>query len=230
MLHQFLHRMTFVIIFGRARHASSGSGRSTGVGSFFGRIVGYHSDQTGPSAYAQAFMTAGPLSADTTEEVSTKMSDHGSVARQGSRVTVPSPGCLAAIMLPIFAVLIVASVLMVMQYRQERANERNEAEALHRTAALARSHARDVVAAPDGFPGREAVRGIAERHDGRLIAYARSEGSLSTTVRFLGEYEDTSMFGVSRSRAYRCYSVVLRKRTEDVPQVRTTPLEKCDVI
>ncbi|MCX4571409.1 hypothetical protein OOK48_34355 [Streptomyces viridodiastaticus] len=133
-------------------------------------------------------------------------------------------------MVPIVAVLIAASVLMVMFHRQERANERNKAEALDRTAALARSYAREVTAAPNGFPGQEAVRGVAERHDGRLLSYARSEDSLTTTVRFFGEYEDTSMFGVSHSRAYQCYSIVLRKGAEGVPQVRTSPLERCDVI
>ncbi|MGW3711587.1 hypothetical protein ACWDN6_15755 [Streptomyces albogriseolus] len=133
-------------------------------------------------------------------------------------------------MVPIVAVLIAASVLMVMHYRQERANERNKAEALDRTAALARSYAREVTAAPNGFPGQEAVRDIAERHDGMLLSYARSEDSLTTTVRFFGEYEDTSMFGVSHSRAYQCYSVVLRKGTEGVPQARTSPLERCDVM
>ncbi|MGX1298636.1 hypothetical protein RKD35_000124 [Streptomyces albogriseolus] len=157
------------------------------------------------------------------------MSHNGTVARQ-SRVTVPSPGCLAAIMVPIVAVLIAASVLMVMHYRQERANERNKAEALDRTAALARSYARDVAAAPNGFPGQEVVRDIAERHDGMLLSYARSEDSLTTTVRFFGEYEDTSMFGLSHSRAYHCYSIVLRKGAEGVPQARTSPLEKCGVI
>ncbi|MEV5355843.1 hypothetical protein [Streptomyces sp. NPDC052693] len=89
---------------------------------------------------------------------------------------------------------------------------------------------RDVAAAPNGFPGHETVRGIAERHEGRLLSYARSDDSLTTTVRFFGEYEDTSMFGVSHSRAYRCYSVVLRKAAAGVPQARTTPLEKCDVV
>ncbi len=157
------------------------------------------------------------------------MSGNGTVARQ-SRVTVPAPGCLAALMVPVVAVLIAASVLMVMGYRQERANERNMAEALDRTAALARSYARDVTAAPNGFPGQEAVRDIAERHDGRLLSYARSEDSLTTVVRFYGEYEDTSMFGLSHSRAYRCYSIVLRKEAEGVPQARTTPLEECDAI
>ncbi|GAA2768824.1 hypothetical protein GCM10010103_78680 [Streptomyces paradoxus] len=157
------------------------------------------------------------------------MSDHGTVARQ-HRVTVPAPGCLIALFAPIIAVLIAALVLMVMHHRQQRANERNEAEALNRTAAAARSYARDVAAAPDGFPGRKAVRAIAERHDGTLISYARSKGSLATTVRFFGEYEDTSMFGVSNSRAYRCYSIVVRRGAEGVPQVKTTPLEKCDVI
>ncbi|MFI0507488.1 hypothetical protein ACH3WN_32320 [Streptomyces albogriseolus] len=157
------------------------------------------------------------------------MSNNGTVARQ-SRVTVPSPGCLAAIMVPILAVLIATSVLMVMGYRQERANERNKAEALDRTAALARSYARDMVTAPNGFPGQEAVRRIAERHDGRLLSYARSEDSLTTTVRFFGEYEDTSMFGVSHSRAYHCYSIVLLKGAGGVPEARTSPLEKCDVI
>ncbi|MEU0757406.1 hypothetical protein [Streptomyces albogriseolus] len=133
-------------------------------------------------------------------------------------------------MVPIVAVLIAASVLMVMFHRQERANERNKAEALDRTAALARSYAREVTAAPNGFPGQEAVRDIAERHDGRLLSYARSEDSLTTTVRFFGEYEDTSMFGVSHSRAYQCYSIVLRKGAEGVPQARTSPLERCDVM
>lgn len=79
-------------------------------------------------------------------------------------------------------------------------------------------------------PAQEAARGIAERHDGRLLSYARSDYSLTTTVRFFGEYEDTSMFGVSRSRAYQCYSIVLRKEAEGVPQARTTPLEECDAI
>ncbi|MFE0316721.1 hypothetical protein [Streptomyces albogriseolus] len=133
-------------------------------------------------------------------------------------------------MVPIVAVLIAASVLMVMFHRQERANERNEAEALDRTAALARSYARDVAASPNGFPSQEAVRGVAERHDGRLLSYARSEDSLTTTVRFFGEYEDTSMFGVSHSRAYQCYSIVLRKGAEGVPQAGTSPLERCDVM
>ncbi|MFC9829994.1 hypothetical protein ACFVI5_21755 [Streptomyces albogriseolus] len=133
-------------------------------------------------------------------------------------------------MVPLVAVLIAASVLMVMFHRQERANERNRAEALDRTAALARSYAREVTAAPNGFPGQEAVRDIAERHDGMLLSYARSEDSLTTTVRFFGEYEDTSMFGVSHSRAYRCYSIVLRKGAEGVPQARTSPLERCDVM
>ncbi|MDG9721088.1 hypothetical protein [Streptomyces sp. DH24] len=133
-------------------------------------------------------------------------------------------------MVPIVTVLTAAAVLMIMHYRQERTNERNKAEALDQTAALARSYARDVAAAPNGFPSREAVRGIAERHNGRLFSYARSEGSLTTTVQFFGEYEDTSMFGVSHSRAYRCYSIALQKRAEGIPQARTTPLKKCDTI
>ncbi|WP_431992434.1 hypothetical protein [Streptomyces albogriseolus] len=133
-------------------------------------------------------------------------------------------------MVPLVAVLIAASVLMVMHYRQERASERNKAEALDRTAALARSYARDVAAAPNGFPGQEVVRDIAERHDGMLLSYARSDDSLTTTVRFFGEYEDTSMFGLSHSRAYHCYSIVLRKGAEGVPQARTSPLEECDAM
>ncbi|RMI90692.1 hypothetical protein BIU87_24220 [Streptomyces sp. ZS0098] len=157
------------------------------------------------------------------------MSGNGTVARQ-SRVTVPSPGCLAALMVPLVAVLIAASVLMVMHYRQERANERNRAGALDRTAALARSYARDVTAAPNGLPGQEAVRDIAERHDGRLLSYRRSQDSLTTVVRFFGEYEDTSMFGLSHSRAYHCYSIVLRKGAEGIPRARTSPLEGCDAI
>ncbi len=157
------------------------------------------------------------------------MSGNGTVARQ-CRVTVPSPGCLAALMVPLVAVLIAASVLMVMLYRQERANERNRAGALDRTAALARSYARDVTAAPNGLPGQEAVRDIAERHDGRLLSYRRSQDSLTTVVRFFGEYEDTSMFGLSHSRAYHCYSIVLRKGAEGIPRARTSPLEGCDAI
>ncbi|MEV5357026.1 hypothetical protein [Streptomyces sp. NPDC052693] len=38
------------------------------------------------------------------------------------------------------------------------------------------------------------------------------------------------VFGVSHSQAYRCYSVVLQKGAAGVPQARTTPLGKCDVI
>ncbi|MFE9687718.1 hypothetical protein [Streptomyces sp. NPDC006285] len=154
------------------------------------------------------------------------MSDHGTAARQ-HRVTVPSPGCLIALLAPVAAVLIIALVLMVTHYRQERANDRNEAEALQKTAALARSYARDVLAVPHHPPGREAVRGIAERHDGRLTSYARSEGSLATTVRFFGEYKDTSMFGTAHSRAYRCYSIVFHRDAKDEPQEKTTRLEKC---
>jgi hypothetical protein len=155
------------------------------------------------------------------------MSDHGTVARQ-RRVTVPAPGCLAALLAPIVAVLIAALALMVMLHRQERANERNEAEALNRTAVLARSYARDVMAVSPYPAGQEAVRSIAERHDGRLTSYARSEGRLATTVRFFGEYEDTTMFGTSYSRAYRCYFVVFRKDAAGALQEQTTRLEKCD--
>ncbi|MFI8194706.1 hypothetical protein ACIF8T_39420 [Streptomyces sp. NPDC085946] len=124
--------------------------------------------------------------------------------------------------------LIAALVLMVMLHRQERANGRNEAGALNRTAALARSYARDVMAVSPYPAGQKAVRSIAERHDGRLTSYARSKGRLATTVRFFGEYEDTTMFGTSYSRAYRCYSVVFRKDAAGAPQEKTTRLEKCD--
>ncbi|MFD5160464.1 hypothetical protein ACFWMJ_20715 [Streptomyces hawaiiensis] len=155
------------------------------------------------------------------------MYDPGTVARR-HRVTVPAPGCLVALFAPIVAVLIAALVLMVMHHRQERANERNESEALNRTVALARSYARDVMAFSPYPPGHEAVRGIAERHDGRLTSYARSEGQLATTVRFFGEYKDTTMFGTSYSRAYRCYSIVFREGAAGDPQEKTTRLDKCD--
>lgn len=154
------------------------------------------------------------------------MSDYGTVVRQ-HRATVPAPGCLIALLAPIVAVLIAALVLIAMHYRQQRANEQNEAEALNRTAALARSYARDVMAVSPYPAGQEAVRGIAERHDGRLTSYERSEGRLATTVRFFGEYEDTTMFGTSYSRAYRCYSTVFRKDAAGDPQEETTRLEKC---
>ncbi len=38
------------------------------------------------------------------------------------------------------------------------------------------------------------------------------------------------MFGVSRSRAYHCYSIVLRNGAEGAPQAKTSPLEECNVI
>jgi hypothetical protein len=155
------------------------------------------------------------------------MSHHGAVARQ-HRVTALSPGCLVALLAPIVAVLIAALALMVTHYRQERANDRNEAEALHRTAALARSYARNVLAVSQYPPGPEAVRGIAERHDGRLISYERSGDSLATTVRFFGEYKDTSMFGTSYSQAYRCYSIVFHEDAAGDRQEKTIKLEKCD--
>jgi hypothetical protein len=155
------------------------------------------------------------------------MSEHGTVARQ-HRATVLAPGCLVALFAPIVAVLIAALVLMVMLDRQERANERNESEALNKTAALARSYARDVMALSQYPPAQEAVRSIAERHDGRLTSYARSEDRLATTVRFFAEYKDTTMFGTSYSRAYRCYSIEVREDAAGDPQEKTTQLEKCD--
>lgn len=159
------------------------------------------------------------------------MSDHATAARP-DRVTMPSPGCLVAIIASILAMLLTASVLMAMHHRQESANDRNEKAALRRTVTQARSYAHDVLAkAPDDYPGREVVHGIAERHDGRLISYsyARSGGSLTITVRFFAEYEDTSMFGVSYSRAHRCYSFDFRRDAEGGLRERTTLLEKCDV-
>ncbi|KAF2775245.1 hypothetical protein STPH1_7432 [Streptomyces sp. OM5714] len=51
---------------------------------------------------------------------------------------------------------------------------------------------------------------IAEQYDGRLTSFERSEGQLATTIRFFGEYKNTSMFGTSYSMAYRCYSLLLR--------------------
>lgn len=157
------------------------------------------------------------------------MSNNGTVAQQ-SRVTVPSPGCLAAIMVPIVAVLITVSVLMVMHCRQERANERNKAEALERTADLAHSYARDMVVAPNGFPGQEVVRGAPRGTTAGFSLTRGREDSLTTIVRFFEEYEDTNMFGVSHSRAYHCYSIVLRKGADGAPQAKTSPLEECNVI
>ncbi|MEU3792793.1 hypothetical protein AB0F07_23820 [Streptomyces fructofermentans] len=156
------------------------------------------------------------------------MSDRGTVARQ-VRVTVPSPGCLVAVMAPILVALLVASVLMVMSHRQESANVRNEEEALARTVTQARSYGRDVLAqVSDDYPGQEAVRGVAERYDGRLVSYARSGDSLTTTVRFFAEFEDTSMYGVHHSRAHRCYSFTFQRDAEGGPREKTTQLEKCD--
>ncbi|MEU0853135.1 hypothetical protein ABZ387_35150 [Streptomyces flaveolus] len=157
------------------------------------------------------------------------MSDHGTVTRQ-ERVTVPSPGCLVAVMVPIGAVLIVSLVLGIMYHRQENANDRHKAEAVRKTAAAARSYAQDVVAAPHHLPGREAVRGIAQRHDGKLISYVRSGSSLATIVQLFAEYKETSMFGASYSRAYKCYSIVFRKDVKEEWQETTTSLEKCNVI
>ncbi|MBE8477471.1 hypothetical protein [Streptomyces justiciae] len=153
------------------------------------------------------------------------MSNHGTVTRQ-DRVTVPSPGCLLAIMAPLLAVVLAAAVLMVMYNRQESANDRNEKEALQKTATQARLYAHEVLE-NDEYPGEAAVRDIAEQHDGRLTSYTRSSGSLTTTVRFFAEYKDTSMFGVSYSRAHRCYSVKFRKNTGGELRETTTPLEKC---
>lgn len=157
------------------------------------------------------------------------MSDHGMVTRQ-DRVTMPSPGCLIAIMAPILAVLIAAAVLMIMHSRQESANDRNEKEALRKTATQARSYADDVLAkAADGYPDRDAVHEIAERHDGSLISYTRTDSSLATDVRFFAEFKDTSMFGVSYSRAHRCHSIVFRSDAKAGLQETTTALEKCEI-
>ncbi|GGQ49597.1 hypothetical protein ACFFKE_08710 [Streptomyces mutabilis] len=157
------------------------------------------------------------------------MSDHGTVTRK-LRVTVPSPGCLTVLLAPIVAVLIASVVLMGMHHRQQRANERNEADALNRTAALAESYARDALEVSPYPPGREAARRIAEQHDGRLTSYERSGDRLATTVRFFGEYKDTSMFGTSYSRAYRCYSVLFREDAHGEPHAKTSTVKNCDAV
>ncbi|MFI8191973.1 hypothetical protein ACIF8T_24815 [Streptomyces sp. NPDC085946] len=154
------------------------------------------------------------------------MSDHGTVARQ-RRVTVLAPGCLIALMAPIVAVLIAALILMIAAHRQERTNERNEAEAAKRTEVLVRSYARAVMTASPYLDNPEVIHNIAEKHDGTLTSYRRSKSQLTTTVRFFGDYEYATIFGAEHSRAYWCYSVVFRKNAAGDLQQKITPLKKC---
>ncbi|MGZ3103519.1 hypothetical protein [Streptomyces sp. H72] len=156
------------------------------------------------------------------------MAEHGTVARK-DRVTVPSPGCLVVVLAPIVIALIASLVLLVMHHRQESSNSRNEAEAVRTTASLARAYAQAVLAVSQQPPDQDTVRGIAARYDGRLASYTRSDRSLTTTVRFFAEYRDTSMFGTSYSRVFRCYSIAFKKDVAGEPQEKTTSLDQCDV-
>lgn len=154
---------------------------------------------------------------------------YGAPSRQ-ARDGAPSRGCLLALMAPVVAVLLAAAVLMFLGHRQDQTNERNEQEALRRTATLARSYAGDIVnESRDRYPSDARTRDIAQRHDGWLVSSTRSGESLTTVVEFFAAYEEASMFGTSYSRAHQCYSFVLGENAEGIPQVRTTPLEKCDV-
>ncbi|WP_327349997.1 hypothetical protein OG772_31265 [Streptomyces sp. NBC_01321] len=127
-------------------------------------------------------------------------------------------------------VVLIAATLLVLANRQDRANERNEQQALRRVASQARSYAGDMLdEAKDHHPSEVRTRGIAQQHDGTLLSYTPSDDSLTTIVQFFETYEETSMFGSSYSRTYRCYSFLFQADTEGGTQKGMTPLQKCPV-
>ncbi|MFJ9150313.1 hypothetical protein ACIRP7_20010 [Streptomyces sp. NPDC102270] len=124
------------------------------------------------------------------------LSDHG-----GYR-----PGCMLALMAPVILVLLAGGTLMIVSHRQNDAEERHENEALEQIARHAESYEDDVQnEARNGYPSEDRTRAIAQQNHSSLISYGPSARSLTTVVEFFATYEDTSFFGTSPSRAYRCY-------------------------
>ncbi|WP_431954886.1 hypothetical protein [Actinacidiphila sp. bgisy167] len=132
-------------------------------------------------------------------------------------------------MAPIVLVLLAAGTLMIMAHRQTNANERHEKEALDQMARFVESYEDDVQdEARISYPSQAQTRAIAQRYYGTLVSYELSDRSLSTRVKFFATYENTSFFGTSISRAYRCYSIRFQEGVESKPRRTTLPLQQCN--
>ncbi|MFD8687185.1 hypothetical protein [Streptomyces sp. NPDC059651] len=131
-------------------------------------------------------------------------------------------------MVPVVLVLLAAGTLTVMAHRQDSADQRREQEALEQIAGHVRSY-EDVVRGEgrNGFASRARAQDAARQYQGVLVSYARSDRSLTTLVRFFATYEDTGFFGVSATRAYRCYSIRFPEGAGGGPSRTAVPLKEC---
>jgi hypothetical protein len=141
---------------------------------------------------------------------------------------VPARGCMLALMAPIILVLLAAGTLMIMSDRQNDANKRHEKEALEQITRHAQSYEDDVQnEARNGYPSEGRTRALAQRNHSSLISYGQSDQSLTTVAEFFAAYEDTSFFGTSPSRAYRCYAFRFQPNAKGGPSRTTLPLQEC---
>lgn len=139
-----------------------------------------------------------------------------------------SCGCTFALIAPVVVVLLIAATVLTLDYRQGRANARNERNALRQMEPLARSYANDMLTdVKDRHPSEARTAELALRHDGTLVSYTQSDQSLATVVRFFAAYEDTSFFGSSYSRAYRCYTVMFHTDAGGGLRKGLIQLQKC---
>lgn len=136
---------------------------------------------------------------------------------------------MMALMVPVVLVLLAAGTLMIMSKRQDSANERHEREALEQIARQTKSY-EDTVQneSRKNYPSQARMRAIAQRSYGTLVSYEPSERSLTTLVEFFAAYEETSFFGTSVSRAYRCYSFRFHMGGGGGPHRTPLPLKKCN--
>ncbi|MEU1299434.1 hypothetical protein [Streptomyces shenzhenensis] len=132
-------------------------------------------------------------------------------------------------MVPIVLVLLAAGTLMIMAHRQNSANERREKEALEQIAREVESYEDDVRdEGRNSYPSQARTRAIAQRYYATLVSYEPSDRSLTTRVKFFGTYEDTTVFGTSLSRVYRCYSFRFLEGAEGRPRRTTLPRQQCN--
>ncbi|MDX3799359.1 hypothetical protein [Streptomyces sp. AK04-3B] len=131
-------------------------------------------------------------------------------------------------MAPIVLVLLAAGTLMIMAHRQDSANERHEKAALQQIARHTDSY-KDIMQkeARSSFPSQARTRATAQRNYGTLVSYKPAGGSLTTVVKFYAPYEDTSFFGTSVSRTYRCYAFRFQVGGGGTPHRTTLPLSNC---
>ncbi|MFI1508219.1 hypothetical protein [Streptomyces sp. NPDC020597] len=131
-------------------------------------------------------------------------------------------------MAPIILVLLAAGTLMIMAHRQDSANKRHEKEALQQIARHTESYQDTMQSeARSSSPSQARTRATAQRNYGTLVSYKPADGSLTTVVKFYAPYEDTSFFGTSVSRTYRCYSFLFQVGGGGAPHRTMLPLKNC---